>query len=507
MLSRNGIITSEVTVEIVPQLFFTEVGAYDPNHKQTTQSYFSVSDIDSLKAANVDLTFANKPTHYRNITQQHQRGIDEAMHFPLIVSTDSGLPFLIACDFLYHRYEQKSYSKEIPTTSTTQANAHQLAHMLNFFYSCRDDFDYLNFKFPIERQRPAYKYWQFLRKEIINGHMSSDNARLHQSISTYFFRYAQEIGLIDPRSELWREETINIQFNSTTQGRTNKQISRPVQAIKRNRTKSTSLDTNSILDGESLRPLNDEDQKILVTALKNVAPAWLKYLTITCLLTGGRLGSIGTLRERHIENLKEQIDNGVKTPFLSAGPIKTGIQTKNDKALRIYFPHIAIQYLDTYLSSEVRKKDVKKAEKKGLIFKNKSNQHVFINHFGNHVYWSKFDIILIPDWIPPKTVPSSSTSHYISDVLKPEMHLLGYKGTFKFHFTRATFGMNFLRNNYRSEMSNMEINNLLETLKELMGHSDIKTTQSYLNHYNSNLGDSPISLANAEFTKELLQGF
>jgi integrase len=56
-------------------------------------------------------------------------------------------------------------------------------------------------------------------------------------------------------------------------------------------------------------------------------------------------------------------------------------------------------------------------------------------------------------------------------------------------------------------MSNTEINNLIETLKELMGHSDIKTTPSYLNHYNSNLSDSPISLANAEFTKELLHGF
>ncbi len=87
------------------------------------------------------------------------------------------------------------------------------------------------------------------------------------------------------------------------------------------------------------------------------------------------------------------------------------------------------------------------------------------------------------------------------------MHSLGYKGRFRFHFTRATFGMNFLRNNYRSEMSNTEINNLIETLKELMGHSDIKTTPSYLNHYNSNLSDSPISLANAEFTKELLHGF
>lgn len=337
--------------------------------------------------------------------------------------------------------------------------------------------------------------------------MSSDNARLHQSISTYFFRYSQEIGWIDSKAELWREETINIQFNSATQGRSNKQISRPTQAIKRNRAKSTSLDANSILDGEPLRPLNDSDQKILVTALKNVAVPWLKYLTITCLLTGGRLGSIGTLRERHIESLKKQISEGVKTPFLNAGYIKTGIQTKNDKALRIYFPHIAIKYLDTYLSSEVRKKDVKKAEKNGLIFKDKGNQHVFINHSGKHVYWSKFDIILIQDWIPPKSDPSSSTSHFISQILKPEMHSLGYKGRFRFHFTRATFGMNFLRNNYRSEMSNTEINNLIETLKELMGHSDIKTTPSYLNHYNSNLSDSPISLANAEFTKELLHGF
>jgi hypothetical protein len=133
MLSRDGTIPSEVTVEVVPQLFFTEVGAYDQNNKNINHAYFSVSDADSLKEINADLSFINKPTHFRNITKYHQRGINEAIHFPLIISKNTGLPFLVACDFLYHRYEQKAYSKEIPTTSTIKTHANQLAHMLNFF--------------------------------------------------------------------------------------------------------------------------------------------------------------------------------------------------------------------------------------------------------------------------------------------------------------------------------------------------------------------------------------
>ena len=86
------------------------------------------------------------------------------------------------------------------------------------------------------------------------------------------------------------------------------------------------------------------------------------------------------------------------------------------------------------------------------------------------------------------------------------MHLRGYDGNFRLHFLRATFAMNFLRNNYRPEMSNTEVNTLLEQLKDLMGHSNIKTTQSYLNNYNTYLSDSPIVLANAEFSKNLLEG-
>jgi len=86
------------------------------------------------------------------------------------------------------------------------------------------------------------------------------------------------------------------------------------------------------------------------------------------------------------------------------------------------------------------------------------------------------------------------------------MHRLGYEGTFRLHFLRATFGMNFLRNNYRKDMSSHEITDLLEKLKDLMGHSNIKTTMSYLNNYNTNLSDTPMTLANTDFINELLKG-
>ena len=377
--------------------------------------------------------------------------------------------------------------------------------MFNFFYSQKNNFDYLNFKHLVEQQRPAYKYWQFLRKEIIDKKINNANACLYQSTSINFFKYAKNIGLIDPNAQLWREKTINIQFDSTTRGKVNKQISKPVQAIKSNRQRSAPL--NCISDGEPLRPLNDDEQKIFFAALKAIAPPpWVKYLAVTCWLTGARLGSIGTLREKHITDLKNQMLSGVKIPFLHAGYASTLIQTKHDIPLRLYFPHIAIRYLDDFLSCNTRKIDLKKAEKKGLNFEDKSNQHVFINHKGNHVYWSIYNVTLLKNWIPPTSRPGNRASHYFSEKIKPEMHLRGYDGNFRLHFLRATFAMNFLRNNYRPEMSNTEVNTLLEQLKDLMGHSNIKTTQSYLNNYNTYLSDSPIVLANAEFSKNLLEG-
>lgn len=336
--------------------------------------------------------------------------------------------------------------------------------------------------------------------------MSTASACLYQSTSINFFKYAKNIGLIDPDAQLWREKTINIQFDSMTRGKVNKQVSRPVQAIRSNRQRSVPLDY--INDGEPLRPLNDDEQKIFFAALKGITPPpWIKYLSITCWLTGARLGSIGTLREKHITDLKNQMLSGVKLPFLHAGYASTLIQTKHDTPLRLYFPHIAIKYLDEFLSSSTRRIDLKKAEKKGLLFEDKTNQHVFINQKGNHVYWSIYNVTLLKNWIPPSSRPGNRASHYFSEKILPEMHLRGYEGNFRLHFLRATFAMNFFRNNYRPEMLSTEINTLLEQLKDLMGHSNIKTTQSYLNNYNSFLSDSPTTLANTEFTKNLLEGF
>ncbi|MGZ4161526.1 MAG: hypothetical protein ACXVNF_12145 [Neobacillus sp.] len=505
MATRNeAAIPSELVVEIVPQLFLATVRAYDQSFHNPNYSYFIVSDTDALQQAGIDLSFSKQPTHFRDITSFHQRSIDEAFNFPFIVSKDTGIPFILACNFLYQQYELESPGKEVPTTITIRSHAHHLAHMLNFFYKYRDEIDYLNFKFPIERQRPAYRYWEFLRKEIKSGNLSRENARMYQTTSVRFFKYAQKIGLIDSKAELWREETITTQYENEKQGKVNKVIVRPVHAIKRIRSKSVA--TDYISDGEPLRPLNNEEQKIVVAALKAVAPPWFKCLAITCLLTGARSGSIGTLREKHVIDLKRQRDSGVLIPFLNAGTAETLIQTKNDKPFKIYFPYSAIKYLDTYLSSNVRKRDLKKTKDKGFIFEDKCNQHLLINQQGNHIYWSKFNIDLISDWMPPPTRPGSIISHFVSETLNPEMQRLGYIGRFTIHFLRATFGMNFLKANYRQNMSSEEINKLLDNLKDLMGHSSIKVTQSYLNYYNTNLHNSPISLANEEFVNDLLGG-
>lgn len=505
MTQDLSMIPGLLTVETVPNLFLAEVKAIpDEDSQHPIISYFYVSDCEGIVEAKIEDSFLNKPTHLRHRTKYHQRGIDEAFHFPFIVDKETGLPFLLACNFLYDQYQLIKPTKEIPSTNTIRSHAYHLVHMLNFFFTNKEEINYLNFKFPIESQRPAYKYWQFLRKEIRAGKLSTENARLHQSTSAHFFKYIQEKGLIDAKAVLWSEDKLSIHFDSSLRGTVTKQIVRPTQYIKRRKVENHLSDF--IIDGEPLRPLNDDEQKILIKAIKNIAQPWFKYLSIACLSTGMRLGTAGTLREKHINDLKKQADAGTITPFIEAGTARSLIQTKADKPLKIYFPRFVINYLYEYLHSKSRKKNLLKAEKKGLSFEKKDNQHLFINQQGNHVYWSKFDIDLLEKWIPPSSSPSSLVDHFVNNELKPEMHKLSYVGDYRFHYTRATFAMNYLKINYKSHMTGKELNLLLDDLKNLMGHTSITTTQGYINYYNNNIINSPITIANEEFVHDLLDG-
>ncbi|MDW3025737.1 site-specific integrase [Acinetobacter baumannii] len=361
------------------------------------------------------------------------------------------------------------------TGSTLKAIAMDLLDYYRFVSERNLDF----FHFPkLNRLRVSYQYRNYLLNEVYEGrcHRSTASRRINRVVDFYdrlltngfissedfdnepFERIIKRISL---------NNTIGLEFQKIIQS-SNLAISNP----KKNK------EYDLIKDGGNLRPLTIEQQKIFLEYLIKYGNRQLQLMCIVSLLTGARLQTIGTLRVFHIKSLIKKIrkDQTGENFKLNVGG-KTGVDTKMNKTLSIIFPIRLIYILNKYINSQAwRERALKNyygATEQGYVFTTKS---------GLPYYTSISEIIDIKNDPDRKQFPlrrGEAVRKNLEELLARIHEDHNQYVPFRFHDLRATFGMNYLRFLLNSGYENDQC---LLKLKEIMGHSNISTTLSYLDY-------------------------
>ena len=163
----------------------------------------------------------------------------------------------------------------------------------------------------------------------------------------------------------------------------------------------------------------------------------------------------------------------------------TTIDNKQDKPYNIFFPIWLVEELAEYINSEDWKERAAKS-----YYKN-NNNYVFLSKHGNALYTSRLENEDRENNKYPVEPHDSGVERsgeavrkYLNDirVLMKENNEPIRK--FSFHDLRATFGLNLLR--YLESNSELPLEEILEEIRERMGHSSRIITESYINYHARN---------------------
>jgi integrase len=163
----------------------------------------------------------------------------------------------------------------------------------------------------------------------------------------------------------------------------------------------------------------------------------------------------------------------------------TTIDNKQDKPYNVFFPIWLIEELEEYMESEEWKERAAKS-----YYKN-NNNYVFLSKFGNALYTSRLENKdreqnKYPVESHDRGIERSGEAvrKYLNDILTLMEENNEPIRKFSFHDLRATFGLNLLR--YLESDSTLNLPEILEEIKERMGHGSRVITESYINYHARN---------------------
>ena len=403
-------------------------------------------------------------------------------HFPLLLLPDHSL-WNYANNYLLYKLESID-----PPHSTTLCS---IADSIKYFgnYCLDNEIDYLICT--RKSNSPLRRYRRHLTDKIMKNELVGSTAKSHMSNLVNFYRYLLHSEDVKFEFPPWRDQEAKILISDTGRGSYIKTVntSDVSQAIKGGistaRKHEYSTYEGRIIDGGELRPLNYDEQIILITALKELNHPEMILIFLIGLCTGARLQTILTLRRENFQYVPEESMTEV---VVYAGRYnKNGnglVDSKGDKSITIYFPIELYKKIQLYLNSE---RALKRSQKSVHRPENIDLQYLFLSQQGNPFYLSKSDT----NAKFYRQLPSGqAVTTFVCERLKPKLAELGFTASFKFHDTRATFGMNIV--NHGLEQVNTKdnaggsINLLFRFVKVRMCHNDLKTTQQYLD-FNSNM--------------------
>ena len=390
--------------------------------------------------------------------------------FPLVLSAD-GSPWPEANLFVLKSLEDSP----APDMRTFDARALDLADFRRFLEF--ENIDWLRFS-ASKLLRPTYRYRGHLNFALRAGEVSPKTVNRRMGTVVSFYRWLIREQLWKPDHPPWIDKDIFI----TSKDQHGFSVSKTV--------KSTDLAVHvpnqhdpyseHILDGGLLRPLPINEQEWLKDALVAAANPEMTLIHLIGLLTGARMQTICTMKARHVQIQVE--DEQTSHVCLSIGP-GTGIDSKGGKRMVLHIPVWLYQSLYVYSKSE------RAERRRAKSSQSDENQYLFLTKHGRPYYADHEERQAFnPNNTKRYDLDGGAIGTFIRTIIRPHIQLKHgiKKFSFRFHDTRATFGMN-LTDFYLTKVENgeMTLGAVREFVKTRMGHKSAATTDLYLDYRKS----------------------
>lgn len=387
--------------------------------------------------------------------------------FPVVLD-NKGVPWAEANIYLLSRLKDDL----TPTMSSYASIASDLAAYRNFL----DDSNTIDWtKFPSEKwDRPTYRYNAYLKQAVTLGEIKTTTAKRRMSSIISFYRRLSQKMILIPENDPWKESDRYVEIKSAYGAKSFKSVTTTDISIKVFKQKDPYAGT--ITDGGELRPLNQEEQDWVIEALEAQSNIEMTLIHIMGLSTGARIQTILTLKLGHFLT---ELPPDLQEHRLAIGPGQ-GVDTKNNKLMSLHIPNWLYHMLRTYAFSTRARKRRERANGGDT-----ENQYFFLSVRGAPYYQSKEDAHIFDETNKLHHAKTGQgVRQFIVERIIPfirEKH--NAKFQYKFHDTRATFGMNLT--DYmlaRVQRGEINLSQARDFVRVRMGHESSATTDIYLKY-------------------------
>lgn len=388
--------------------------------------------------------------------------------FPVVLDAE-GKPWAEATIYILVRVKESL----APVMSTYSSIADDLTDYRRFLDESGIDWTH----FPSHKlSRPTYRYSGHLRLAIAAGEVAGSTAKRRISAVISFYTWLKNEGALVPAHDPWKASDRYIELKNMHGFKFSKRVMTTDISIRLPQQDDPYAGT--IDDGGKLRPLSHEEQEWLIDALISLGNTEMTLIHMFALLTGARIQTILTFRIRHVlVELDEPLPPEIRFPV---GP-GTGIDTKNNKQLVLHLPTWFYQMLRTYALSERARRRRCRAK-----WGDTEDQYLFLSIRGTPLYQSKAESQVFDDSKKLRHAKAGQgVRQFISESVIPLIRskYAVPKFHYKFHDTRASFGMNLTDFQLeRVSKGETTLSEAREFVKTRMCHESSTTTDRYLQH-------------------------
>lgn len=388
--------------------------------------------------------------------------------FPVVLCAD-GSPWREANLFILYKLEGSTK----PAMATFQSIASDLADYKNYL----DEEDIDPFEFPRRKLlRPTYRYRNYNVLKAQAGDVSLGTAKRRVSAVISFYNWVINESIVEIENSPWTEKSVHIAIKNRHGAVILKKVRSTDLSIKAPR--SDDPYSESIQDGGELKPLVPEEQVTLFEALHELRNVEMTLIHLVAFYTGARIQTVLTLR---VSVFQDAINGAVSEVRVKVGP-GTGVDTKNDKLMTLFFPVQLYDKIRIYTLCS-------RSHQRRMQAKDEHLDYLFLTNRGTPYYDAKNDLSTFNEE-NTKRRPNNGQGvrQFIANKLIPVVRRnSGFEGfRYKFHDLRATYGLNLTDAQIDLvQQGKSNLHKAREFVRARMGHTSSSTTDLYLQYRNN----------------------